>query len=55
MNDELILKANQFDKIISIINQARSRALKAVNAELIRMYWVNISRACALRRNLAIR
>lgn len=39
MNKELTPKANQFDKIISIINDARTRALKAVNAELIQMYW----------------
>lgn len=30
---------NQFSEIISIITNARSRALKAVNAELIQMYW----------------
>ena len=30
---------SQFDKIISIIDQVRNRALKAVNAELIQMYW----------------
>lgn len=30
---------NQFSEIISIIDSARSRALKAVNAELIQMYW----------------
>lgn len=30
---------NQFFEIISIISNARSRALKAVNAELIQMYW----------------
>lgn len=28
-----------FDKIVSIIETAHNRALKAVNAELIRMYW----------------
>lgn len=39
MSEELTPKMSQFDKIISIIDQARSRALKAVNAELIRMYW----------------
>lgn len=30
---------HQFDEIISIIDNARNRALKAVNAELIQMYW----------------
>ena len=39
MNKELTPQMGQFDKIISIIAQARNRALKAVNAELIRMYW----------------
>ena len=39
MGEELTPKMSQFDKIITIIDQARSRALKAVNAELIRMYW----------------
>lgn len=39
MNEELAPKTNQFDKIISIIDNARTRALKAVNAELIQMYW----------------
>ena len=39
MSEELTPKMSQFDRIISIIDQARNRALKAVNAELIRMYW----------------
>ena len=30
---------SQFSEILSIIDNARSRALKAVNAELIQMYW----------------
>ena len=30
---------NQFDDAIAIIDNARSRAMKAVNAELINMYW----------------
>ena len=38
MSEELTPKMSQFDKIISIIGQARNRALKAVNAELIQMY-----------------
>lgn len=39
MNKELTPKAGQFDEIISIIDNARTRAMKAVNAELIQMYW----------------
>ena len=39
MSEELTPKMSQFDEIIAIIDQARSRALKAVNEELIRMYW----------------
>lgn len=39
MSEDLAPKSGQFDKIISIIENARSRALKAVNAELIQMYW----------------
>lgn len=39
MSKDLISNANDFDTVISIINNAQSRALKAVNAELINMYW----------------
>ena len=39
MSSELTPKTGQFDEIISIIDNARTRALKAVNAELIQMYW----------------
>ncbi len=39
MHKELTSKDNDFSTIISIIENARSRALKAVNAELIQMYW----------------
>lgn len=39
MSNELTPKMGQFDEIISIIDNARTRALKAVNAELIQMYW----------------
>ena len=39
MSRELTPKTGQFDEIISIIDNARTRALKAVNAELIQMYW----------------
>ena len=30
---------NEFDEIITIIEQARQRAFRAVNRELIEMYW----------------
>lgn len=33
------LPAANFDKVISIIQESRDNALKAVNAELIKMYW----------------
>lgn len=33
------LPIESFDKILSIIGESRNRALSAVNAELIRMYW----------------
>lgn len=39
MSKELAPKTGQFDEIISIIDNARTRAMKAVNAELIQMYW----------------
>lgn len=39
MSNKLTPKTGQFDEIISIIDNARTRALKAVNAELIQMYW----------------
>ena len=39
MSKKLIPELGQFDEIISIIDSARTRALKAVNAELIQMYW----------------
>ncbi len=32
-------KSNDFSAVISIIEDAKGRALKSVNAELIRMYW----------------
>ncbi|MBQ4650995.1 MAG: DUF1016 family protein [Firmicutes bacterium] len=50
MSKDLIPQAEQFDEIISIIDNARSRALKAVNAELIQMYWEigkYLSKLCA--------
>ena len=39
MAKEVISDMDDFAKIISIIENARGRALKAVNAELINMYW----------------
>lgn len=39
MSKELTLRMGQFDEIITIIDNARTRPLKAVNAELIQMYW----------------
>jgi predicted nuclease of restriction endonuclease-like (RecB) superfamily len=50
MNNALTPKPEQFDAIISIIDNAHNRALKAVNAELIRMYWnvgKYLSRLCS--------
>lgn len=35
----LVSGSNNFDAVVSIIENARSRALKAVNTELIHMYW----------------
>lgn len=39
MSKDLISNANDFGAVISIIENAKGRALKAVNAELIQMYW----------------
>ena len=39
MSSELTHNLGQFDEVIHIIDNARSRAMKAVNAELIQMYW----------------
>ena len=38
MSSELTHHPGQFDEVIYIIDNARSRAMKAVNAELIQMY-----------------
>ena len=43
MSRELTQNMGQFDELLSIIDSARTRALKAVNAELIQMYW-NVGR-----------
>lgn len=39
MNQDLSFMGNQFDEIVEIIDNARTRAMRAVNAELINMYW----------------
>lgn len=39
MSKDLISNATDFGAVISIIENAKGRALKAVNAELIQMYW----------------
>ena len=39
MAKDLVSPANNFGAVISIIENAKGRALKAVNAELINMYW----------------
>ena len=43
MNNELTHNPGRFDEVIHIIDNARSRAMKAVNAELIQMYWEIVS------------
>lgn len=39
MSRQLTPQNHDFNQIISIIEEARGRALRAVNAELIQMYW----------------
>ena len=39
MSKELVSNTNDFGAVISIIENAKGRALKAVNTELIHMYW----------------
>ena len=39
MSKDLTPNTGQFDDIISIIDNACTRPLKAVNAELIQLYW----------------
>ena len=39
MSKDLTHNPGRFDEIISIIDNARTRAMKAVNTEMIRMYW----------------
>jgi hypothetical protein len=50
MAKDLVPSANDFGTVISIIENAKGRALKAVNAELINMYWEvgeYLSKLCA--------
>ena len=39
MSEDMEPKRNDFGAVISIIETAKGRALKAVNSELINMYW----------------
>lgn len=39
MSENIVEKTNDFATVITIIENSRGRALKAVNAELINMYW----------------
>lgn len=39
MSKEMISNNNDFGVVITIIENAKSRALKSVNKELIQMYW----------------
>ena len=39
MSKNLLSSCNDFKAVIEIIENAKSRALNAVNAELINMYW----------------
>ena len=39
MNKDQISQTNQFNEIVAIIDNAHARAFRAVNAELINMYW----------------
>ncbi|MBQ3004579.1 MAG: DUF1016 family protein [Clostridia bacterium] len=50
MSKDLSSSTNDFGAVISIIENAKGRALKAVNAELIHMYWEvgeYLSKLCA--------
>ena len=39
MKNDSIVRKSQFSEILDIIESSRSRALKAVNSELIQLYW----------------
>lgn len=53
MTKDITSANNDFSAVISIIENAKGRALKAVNAELINMYGklANICQNYALNRN----
>ena len=36
---EITKYSNDFERIVKIIERAKSRAIRAVNAEMIDMYW----------------
>ena len=57
MSNELTHNPGQFDEVIHIIDNARSRAMKAVNAEHIRCIGasVRICQSFVLHQALAIR
>ena len=60
MSNELTHHPGQFDEVIHIIDNARSRAMKAVNAELIQIFRcigasVRICQSFVLHQALAIR
>ena len=38
-NNELTHQSGNFNEILNIIDNARNRAMQAINAELIQMYW----------------
>ena len=40
---------NTFDEIVTIIEQARQKAFRAVNRELIEMYWLNTNYTCSTK------
>lgn len=39
MDKDLVVSGQNFDDVLAIISGARLRAAKAINAELINMYW----------------
>ena len=50
MKNPVATSSGQFDEVIRIIQISHDRALKAVNAEMIRMYWnvgEYLSKLCA--------
>lgn len=39
MQKDLILAEDSFDPVLSIIENAKNRAIRVANAEMIQMYW----------------